>query len=434
MWPKFMRCASVRFGLLPVFFLCLAPAAFSQNISGSTGSDGAISYTTPGTYSFDPAVLGLDPTGDGVFNFTTINIASGVTLVLNSAYHLNKPVYWLASGNVTISGTLVLDGGNGNAPTTVLSSLAPAAPGPGGYAGGVGGVIATGNTTLPPPQPGNGPGGGAVSTSPNANGGNGVFTGNQFLTPLIGGSGGSGGSYGATDGTIGGGGSAGGGALMIVSSTSITYGGVIRANGGLPGGVGTGYAGGGGSGGAIELVAPSISDAATGDSTCAPAGTHHGNIWAGANKNAINGNPGTIRLEASILNVETRCVGAGGGDPAVAANVFTSPNLVFTVVPSSQIWVSSVGGYAIGQGAFAYPLVFPDQVVSFSGPVTVNVAAMGIPMGTVPVIFVTSINTGNTQAFTCSPLSGTVGSSTCSASVTFPSGGSYGYVKATWGQ
>jgi hypothetical protein len=209
---------------------------------------------------------------------------------------------------------------------------------------------------------------------------------------------------------------------------------VIRANGGVPGGVGTGYAGGGGSGGAIELVAPSISDAASGDSTCAPGGTHHGNIWAGANKNAINGNPGTIRLEATALNVDTRCVGAGGGDPAVSANVFTSPNLVFTLVPLSQIWVTSVGGYAIGQGAFAYPLAFPDQVVSFSSPVTVNVAATYIPVGTVPVIFVTSINTGNTQAFTCSPLSGNVAPSTCSASVTFPSGGSYGYVKATWGQ
>jgi len=344
-------------------------------------------------------------------------------------------VYWLATGNVIISGTLVLDGGNGNGPTTVLSSLAPAAPGPGGYAGGVGGVIATGNTTLPPPQPGNGPGGGAIPTAPgNANGANGVFSGNQFLTPLIGGSGGSGGSYGATDGTIGGGGSAGGGALMIVSNTSITYGGVIRANGGVPGGVGTGYAGGAGSGGAIELVAPVISDAASGDSTCTPSGTHHGNLWAGANKNAINGNPGTIRLEANSLSVETRCVGTGGGDPAGPANVSTSSNLVFTVVPSSQIWVVSVGGYAIGQGAFAYPLAFPDQVVSFSGPVTVNVQATGIPVGTAPVILVTSINTGNTQTFSCSPLSGTVLSSTCSASVTFPSGGSYGYVKATWGQ
>ena len=38
--------------------------------SGSTGSDGALSYTTPGTYNFDPSVGNLDPSGDNIFNFT----------------------------------------------------------------------------------------------------------------------------------------------------------------------------------------------------------------------------------------------------------------------------------------------------------------------------------------------------------------------------
>lgn len=435
MWPNFKRSASARIGLLPVLCcLCLAPAAFGQFRSGSTGSDGALNYTTPGTYIFDPTALGLDPAGDGVFNFTTINIAAGVTLILNSDYHLNKPVYWLASGNVTIDGTLVLDGGNGNAPTTVLSSLAPAAPGPGGYAGGVGGVVATG-TTLPAPQPGSGPGGGAAPTAPNVSGNNGVFTGNQFLTPPVGGSGGSGGAYGATDGTVGGGGSAGGGALTIASSTSITYGGVIRANGGVPGGVGTAYAGGAGSGGAIALIAPVVTDSASGDSTCAPGGTHHGNLWAGANKNATNGNPGTIRLEATTLSVDMRCAGTGGGDPAVAANVFTSTNLVVTLIPSSQILIGSVGTYQIGQPAFAYPLGFPNQVVNFPGPVTVTVQASYVPLGTVPTLYVTSLNTGITQAYACTALVGSLGASSCSvAGVVFPAGGSYAYVRAQWNQ
>src|SRR5205814_5901694 len=82
--------------------------------SGSDGSDGALSFATAGTYPFDPmdtATFGriLDSDGDGVYNFTTINIPSGVTLKM-PASKVNRPIYWLASGAVTIGGVLELSG------------------------------------------------------------------------------------------------------------------------------------------------------------------------------------------------------------------------------------------------------------------------------------------------------------------------------------
>jgi hypothetical protein len=106
--------------------------------SGSTGADGA----------FSPAInttLPLPP--NGVFNFTTVNIPAGVTVTFtrNAA---NTPVVILASGNVTIAGTLSVNGnsspsagtyGDGNQADDGLPGLG----GPGGYDGGRGGVPGT---------------------------------------------------------------------------------------------------------------------------------------------------------------------------------------------------------------------------------------------------------------------------------------------------
>src|SRR5579863_7173628 len=64
-----------------------------------------------------------------------------------------------------------------------------------------------------PAQPGYGPGEGAAATTTSARRGDGTFTGNQFLTPLFGGSGGGGGL--SISGGFGGGGGGGGGGLLI---------------------------------------------------------------------------------------------------------------------------------------------------------------------------------------------------------------------------
>src|SRR6202521_6065589 len=96
--PKLLRFLAV------VAVITGAPFVRSQTFnSGSTGTDGPLNLMTPGIINFDPVALGLHPAVENVFNFTTINIAAGVTVNLTSKV-LTGPVYWLATGNVTIAG------------------------------------------------------------------------------------------------------------------------------------------------------------------------------------------------------------------------------------------------------------------------------------------------------------------------------------------
>ena len=195
----------------------------------------------------------LDLPANGIFNCTTITIASNATLRFNRNT-LNTPVYLLATNNVTINGTIDVSGSPGTA-------TAGGAGGPGGFDGGapVKGVL--------PASDGHGPGGGRGGTATDSwydanfpgfgsygsaayypyGRGNGAAYGSSLLIPLVGGSGGG--------GTTGCGGSGGGGAIMVASSTSIAIGGVITAAAGSYGAGNSGY----GSGGAIRLVAPVIS-------------------------------------------------------------------------------------------------------------------------------------------------------------------------------
>ena len=112
--------------------------------SGSTGADGALDYSAilpkGGTLLFDPTKFNppLDPAGDNVFNFTTINIPANVTVRLSGRI-LRGPVYWLASGDVTINGTIDLNGENGVPARPILDGRTRAMPGAGGFSGGVGG-------------------------------------------------------------------------------------------------------------------------------------------------------------------------------------------------------------------------------------------------------------------------------------------------------
>src|SRR5215469_15475999 len=106
MWFQFNRRGSTIVGCLLVSVLCSAKVCFGQGQqtfnSGSNGSDGALNLTTPGTIYFDPKTFSppLNPAGDNIFNFTTINISAGVTVKLSSKV-LTGPIYWLAQGAVT---------------------------------------------------------------------------------------------------------------------------------------------------------------------------------------------------------------------------------------------------------------------------------------------------------------------------------------------
>jgi len=389
-----------RRGWLIFILLATAARVWAQPnfSSGSTGSDGALNLTTPGTIVFDPKSFNppLNPSGDNIYNFTTINIAAGVTVRL-SGRNLSGPVYWLATGNVTIAGTIDLNGENGAGYTNTESARVIAYPGAGGYAGGVGGGRSTSGTALAP-QPGSGPGGGAAG-NPAVNQGNaaaGTFTGNTFLVPLVGGSGGGGGNSPFSDRPIGAGGGAGGGAILIASSSSIAITGIIRANGGAAAGEGSG-GGGTGAGGAIRLMAPSIS--------------------------------GTGIVQAARVRLET----ANYQGPTAISQPFTitsTPNLYLPTVPPGSLRIASIGGTSVPvspTGSFTVP----DVNINSTSAVSVAIEAHNIPVGTVVTLQFFDDGGADFSANTA-PLSGTLASSTATASVTFPPGFSRGYAKATW--
>src|SRR5436190_18603392 len=104
---------------------CAAATAPAQNTfsSGSTGADGAFAPATTQSIAVP---------NSGVFNFTTVNIPSGVTITF-TRNSTNKPLTILASGDVVIAGTINIDGkpGNGNG--------SGGFGGPGGFSGGSGG-------------------------------------------------------------------------------------------------------------------------------------------------------------------------------------------------------------------------------------------------------------------------------------------------------
>lgn len=202
---------------------------------GSTGTYGPMNIVTNTTLNLPP---------DGIFNCTTITVASNATLrFTNNA--LNTPVYLLAAGEVTVEGTIDVSG---------WPSIGgkPGKGGPGGFDGGYGGSYFSGQAVG---GDGLGPGGGrnipgwywgtyGKTTTYWAGGSNTNTYGNLLLSPLLGGSGGAGG-----DGSPGVGGGGGGGAILIASNERINVPGTVRSAGVY----------GSASGGAIRLVSPVIS-------------------------------------------------------------------------------------------------------------------------------------------------------------------------------
>jgi hypothetical protein len=203
-----------------------------------------------------------------VFKYRSVNIQGGTVTFKNHASR--APVVWLVQSNVTINGTVKLDGQD------ALNAPYVSEPGPGGSRGGSGSYSFGASESA-----GFGIGGGkrrsvGVQTGGgdvNATGGGGSYGtqgqgtwlspaptyGNPSVLPLIGGSGGAGGSglggnstptYGTNNS-----GGGGGGAILIGSAGTLTISGTgkIQANGGR--GLAGTYPGGGGSGGAIRLLA-----------------------------------------------------------------------------------------------------------------------------------------------------------------------------------
>jgi hypothetical protein len=379
--------------------LAIVPVSAQSFSSGSTGSDGALTFTTPGTYVFNPKTFTppLDPGGTGMFNFTTITIAAGVTLRLAGDVYA-APVIWLAQGAVTIDGIIDASGQPGfSASTTTQRTMT--VPGSGGYPGGYPGVGAN------PAGAGLGPGAGIpTSAFPCIDGG---FTGNQFAVPLFGGSGGSG-----YQGHAGG---AGGGAILIASSVSITGSGSILANGGerSPGATATV-----GSGGAIRLVAPSV--ALTGLLNASVAGPFCNTPRIGSPPTSVT-RDGIVRIEAfSIGPINAR----GQLYTATPFGLFVSPD----GIPSLR--VVSVGGSPVATSPTG-TFTIPDVTVNSNSPLPFAIQANNVPPGTVVRLVIFSEN-GPDQTIVSPPLAGTLASSSATANATLPPGYSRGFVTASF--
>lgn len=406
---------SKRYGwFLGFLVLALASPCMAGFNSGSTGADGALNLTTPGTNTFDAAALGLDVDQDGIFHFTSIHVGPGVT-VRFSPRKMSGPVYWLARSNVTIEGTLDLQGSEGQHTWTVINeaSLLAPEPGAGGFSGGLPRYRATGALNF---CNGAGPGGGS-------SGGAGATDANMtaFCLPLFGGSGGGGGTSTERGGQCGGGG-AGGGAILISSSTSIVISGSIQCNGG-PGGYGDnggnsgpiGSGGGGGGGGQVRLVAPNV----TISGTVSCSGGAGGPAWWYGSP----GQNGRIRIEAFTRTLS--------GATLTPTPIHGAPYELFLPTnPPATIAVTRVGGVVVSNPAASFEV--PDAQITNSAPVEVQIEAAYVPTGTLARVFI-AFETGE-AFYTNAPLLGLWEHSAATVSVTFASGYARGHVRAAWSE
>jgi hypothetical protein len=402
--------------------LALTPLSALAFDSGSTGALGAFSPTTN-------TVVQLPP--DGTLNYTTVNIPTGVTVTF-AKNQTNTPVVMLASGGVTIAGTIDISGTHAaHAGPTGDGVLAddgnPGLGGPGGYDGGRGGV--PGSSPSYVGGAGRGPGGGLPGQhvsgvaytggggggyrdagasgiySPGAIGDGGSAYGSPLLLPLLGGSGGGGGAGGGVYHGTGGGG--GGGAILIASSGTVTVTGTIKAKGGNGGdndaASGYGGGGGGGSGGAIRIVATTI--AGNGSILAQVGGAYDMDYYHRGGNGAL----GRIRLEAEISQR------TAATDPAYTLG---KPGSIFLPgLPSLRITsVADVAAPAEPSGSA--DITFPADLTN---PVTVQFAATGVPPGSAVTLTVTPA-IGVPVLATSAGLAGTTDSSTASVSVSLPKG------------
>lgn len=412
-------CTNV-FGLIALMLVCAAVPANAQSTfnSGSTGADGAFAPTANQTLQIPES---------GTFNFTTINIPSGVTIKF-TPNPKNTPVTMLASGNITIAGIIILDGAPANTNNT------GGVGGPGGFRGGTGGSAnasyagttgdgrgggEAGNSDNGANSGGGGGGGhasagsNASGSAPNRIGTGGPRYGSNTLLPLVGGSGGGGGgadvhaSYGSNNGGSAGG---GGGAILLASSNTITFSGSISAKGGNGPGIYHGSSGGGGAGGAIRLVANAISGTGSLDVRGGAGGyPNYGGSSGGS------GGYGYIRVEAYDNS-------AFSPIPNSVAVSITQPNPV--APPNNpRLSIATVAGVATPALPSGSLHAAPDILLPSSGSSTVDVVieASNISVGTIVQVTLTPASGARTTV-QASPLTGTLAASSATTTLTLPSG------------
>ena len=404
--------------LLAGGLLSLVTNAYAQFDSGSTGADGAFSPLVDTT---------LQLPEDGIFNFTTVTIPSGVTVRFEKN-ETNTPVVILATGDIDITGVIDVSGGDAAAAGAAGDGNLgddgiPGSGGPGGFDGGFGGTrdnLEGGN--------GLGPGGGFgatafIGTFGCSGSGAGFLAtgdrnfrcaspvgqpyGNASLQPLIGGSGGGGGHAGETFGGSGGGG--GGGAILLASSGTITVNGSVLANGGQAGrssGSASGGIGGEGSGGAIRIIATTV--AGNGVIQAIDNGVNFNNPSA-ATLGPGAGSDGRIRIEAENI---TRTAATS------PAFTFSGPQPIFLAnIPGVRI--TEVAGLAVpASPSGAGDVIIPEATPN---PVSIQFDTTNIPVGNTIELTVTP-QSGESSVAVSNAISGTDENGTATVSVDIPDG------------
>jgi len=326
---------------LPVFALAtaiLTSPAFGQLSVPSDGSDGALNITTNTVIDLSQAVTGTwsanntANAGKGlydagkwavVFKYSSVSITNGATLTF--ANHSSRaPVVWLVQSNVTINGTVSVNGNNGTAAYPGYES--PTEPAPGGFRGDAMSSVGSGD--------GLGPGGGANGAAPTYQ----TSYGNPQILPLIGGSGT------AADGGSGG---SGAGAILIVAGGTLSVNGAISAYPGASGRWGALAAGGG-----IRVVANQIS----------------GN-------GIINAAPqGRTRMEANSISSQLNIT------PNVALVSPGPTPVIWPPASAPTISIVSVGGQPAPTDPLANVISSPDIGIQTNGPVTVLLQTQNFPI------------------------------------------------------
>lgn len=362
--------------ILSILLLAGAASLPAQIAIPSDGSDGALDVTANTVINLSQAVTGTwdannsANAGKGIFDpakraivfkysSATINLNRTVTFINHPS---RAPVVWLVQGNVTIIGTLSL---NGSA-TPPSSSNLMAEPGPGGFRGGAIGTLGKGS--------GLGIGGGLTT---NNGGSYSSVYGNPSIIPLMGGSGGYAGGGGA-------------GAILIAAGGTIQVNGSITAVGGS-----YNYSGSGdGSSGAIRLVANTISGTGTVDARV------NGRIRLEAN--SVSGSLVTLPQTIAVPPATPPVIWPGNDAPTVkvvAVDAVPAP-----AVPTAPLDLAA------------------DIGISTSGATTVTLQTTNFPTtGLVEVRSAPKFGAAATWT-TAAFQSGDANAATWTATVTFPTG------------
>jgi hypothetical protein len=139
--------------------------------------------------------------------------------------------------------------------------------------------------------------------------------------------------------------------------------------------------------------------------------------WGGCK---TSGAPGVARLEANSISFDT---GRVTGTPGISSVPFA---LNLPTVPPPVITVASVNSITIN----ANPFSFPDATINTSSPVPVVINATNVPITSKVTLYLLS-NVQPNQSIPVT-LTGNDQASTATVQVTFPSGGSRGFVKAVF--